>query len=546
MTASVENARDRWAENVKKHKTPMRDEWCRRMISSSPIFTASMLLQGPQREPFNGRFIYGRVHLEWDRILTTQRRFAIMAPRGIGKSKVFSFAYPLWQMVRNKHPQGLLIGSTGDNAQRMLQEIRDEVETNPLLHWLYPTNRATRQWNTRQVTTSGGHTVLARSVLSKIRGLHPSYILGDDILSDTAKYSEMYRRKTSDFWFSVVENMPVPNGQLGLCGTPMHQSDLLYYELRDNPGYSHYAFPILDKEQRSLWPELFPNTYIAKQKAVLGNQRFTCEMMVEPVSDDTSLFPRYLLACEPQEQFTFRIGMTPEELAPLNLAFYIGVDLAFSGSAQADYFCLMLIGVDSLGNRWICDIVRKRGVSYHRQYSIIVEYGHKYRARMIYIEANAAQRIVGDHLIRSTSLPIRKFVTTAKKHDLESGVPGLRLMAENQKWRFPRGCPHSIEVINGLYDEMGAFTFLKGRVVSVGAHDDQVMALHFANQAAKSGDGFLFGSGPVKMAGKDAKLPGIAGEQVAAEGPSVAQSARPKPSGVPVPQLVVQDTSETV
>ena len=508
-----ENARDRWAETIKR-RSPMADAWCRRLVLASPILAAHLLLIGPPQPPFHGRFLYGNVHLEWDKILTTEKRFVVLAPRGIGKSEVFSFAYPIWQMICNRWTSGLTISSTYDNAKRVLQHIRDQIEENPLLRWLYPARRASRQWNNQAITLSNGHHFIARSCGSKMRGLHPGYIICDDLLSDEAKTSELVRRKTARFYFSVVEQLPLPEGQLGVVGTPMAASDLVYHDLRVNPSYKHFSFPILDAKQRSIWPELFPEEFIEHKKATLPSQVFTTEMMVTPVSDETSMLPRALLQGDPQEQWTSRLAMPAAELAALGINCYAGVDLAFSASADADYFVIFVIGLDAQENHWIIDIYRERGVPYNQQFALVNEYGRKYHCRRINVEANQAQSILGNELIRNTSLPVKKYVMTAKKHDLISGFPMLRRLAENGKWRVPRGDANSVEKTNTWYDELESFTFIGGKVVSVGQHDDTVAACYLACEAAKAGSSFRFGSSTSRVQPKP--LPGIA----AAPGPN--------------------------
>ena len=526
-----ENVRGRWSETIKR-RSPMADAWCRRFVLASPILAAHLLLTGPKRPPFNGRFLYGEVHLKWDEILTTEQRFVVLAPRGIGKSEVFSFAYPIWQMMRNRYPSGLTVSSTFDNAQRVLQKIRDEIESNPLLNWLYPTGRATRQWNNKAITLSNGHQLVARSCLSRMRGLHPGYVICDDLLSDEARYSESYRRRTHHFYFGVLEQLPIPQGQLGVVGTPMAASDLVYHDLRINPGYKHYSFPILNAAKESLWPELFPIDHIEQKKRVIGEQKFTTEMMVTPVSDETSMLPRSLLQGEPQEQWSSRLGMDPGEIGALGLNCFAGVDLAFSAAQDADYFVIFILGLDAQENHWIVDIHRERGVAYNRQFSLVNEYGRKYACRRINVEANQAQSILGNELIRKTSLPVKKYVTTAKKHDISVGLPMLRRLAENQKWRIPRGDTSSIEKTNNWYDELESFTFIGGKVTSVGMHDDVVLACYLACEAARAGSGFHFGSSRTKITGAK-PLPGIAGMPLQ---PESGQS----PASQPYSGIVVQ------
>ena len=132
---------------------------------------------------------------------------------------------------------------------------------------------------------------------------------------------------------------------------------------------------------------------------------------------------------------------------------------------------------------------------------MIVEAARKYDPAMIYIEANQMQRVWGDELIRTTDLPIKKFTTTAReKHALDKGVPGLRVLLENAKFRIPRGDAHSVELTNVWREEMRSFTWHDGKLQSVGGHDDSVMACWICNQAiSQGGFSFAFGSEDEEM-----------------------------------------------
>jgi len=85
---------------------------------------------------------------------------------------------------------------------------------------------------------------------------------------------------------------------------------------------------------------------------------------------------------------------------------------------------------------------------------------------------------------------------TANKNDLEKGVPSLRPLLENKKWRCPQGDTNSVEKARIWIGEMNAFSWINGKVQGVGSHDDTVMAAWIAEQAVRRG-GFSasFGNG---------------------------------------------------
>lgn len=488
-TRYIDNAKDRISEGIKRGRSPIEDAQFGPMLKASPAFFATVMLRGPNKPPYNGNFLTGPHHVEWDNIVRNQMRFSVLAARGLGKSTYFSLAVPLWHAVCRPSWTGLLIGSQDDNAKRVLLLIREEIEGNPLLQWLYPAkNRAV--WSTRQVRLSNGHRIHSRSIGSRLRGLHPDYTYGDDVLTEEAKYSETYRRKTADYWHSVIGNLPMAGCQLGIVGTPLAQNDLMYGDLRRNPEYHHSSFPVMDEHGHSTWPEHIPDTEVARKKREMGSIRFDTEMRCLPVSDETSLFPRSLFAAKGQFNHLSIMPFPPATIAKLGMRVYIGVDFAFSASVSADYFVVFVLGVDGDGNRHWLHVHRDKGVPFEAQLTVMKDIGHRYNPDMMFLESNAAQQIMGDEMIRTSSLPIKKFVTTTAKHSFDGGLYRLRLLAENGKWRIPRGDAASQAITDTVLGELGGFTFYQGKAISVGEHDDTVFALWLAERAASAGEGY--------------------------------------------------------
>ena len=105
----------------------------------------------------------------------------------------------------------------------------------------------------------------------------------------------------------------------------------------------------------------------------------------------------------------------------------------------------------------------------------------------MHLEANQAQRIVADDLIRTTSLPIFKYTTGTEKNTLDKAVPSLRIWLGNEKFRIPRGDRRSCELTDVWIWEMHNCTRLNGRMASVGGHDGTVMATYLYEQALRRG-----------------------------------------------------------
>lgn len=486
-----------------------------KMQRASCAYFAAQNLRGPPEAPYYGRFIVAQHHLEWDDLLRTQNRFCVLAPRDHGKSEFFNKAYPIWKAAYGKSGElGYVFSASQDRAVEMLERVTDELVHNPKLRHLVPIDYE-RKWNKKRIRLTTGVEIRARGFGVKVRGGHPHWIVGDDILTDETITSETIRNKQIDFFYSAVANMVVPGGQIGVVGTPLHQLDL-YADMEERGIYKVWRRPALDPVTREpLWPMRYNAETLALKEKEIGPIRFTREFLTQPFSDSMSLFPTHLFDGEPTRQYQVKMGMPAAYWEALGITRYIGVDIAMSAETGADYFVIFVLGKDPHGNRWVIDIHREKGVPFRRQLDLIVEYSRRYDAALVFVEANQAQRVWGEELIRTTDIPIKKFTVTgrgkssdgrnmsqtANKNDLEKGVPSLRPLLENNKFRIPMGDTDSVEKARVWISEMQAFSFLDGKVQGVGSHDDTVMALFAADQAARRG-GFSssFGEDDAKQA----------------------------------------------
>lgn len=471
------------------------DSIAQQMLLNSCAFFAHSVLPGPVYPPYNGRFLVGDHHLAWDELIYKHKRLCVLSARDHGKTYFFDFAYPIYQAIKNPNECGYIFSATQPQAEEILGRIKREIENNPKLQYLVPRKRS--NWGSKKITLSNGHTIFARGFLSRVRGAHPVWIVVDDGLNDETAYSETVRIKQNDYFFNAISNMVVPEGQIIVVGTPFHLRDL-YGELKHNEEYYYKEYPAESNPGKDdnviLWPDRYDEKRLATKSREIGTIRYAREFLVTPVSDEMSLFPSRLFMGDPVEQFNLTLGMPRSYWEDKGMERFIGVDFAMSSSVQADYTVIFVLALDSYGNRWVVDIFRDKGLPYQEQKSYINKSGRKYDPALMFLEANQMQRIFGDEMIRETDLPIKKFMTGVQKNSLEHGVPELRVLLENGKLRLPRGDQHSIEMTDMLIDELKAMTFLDGKIQTVAAHDDLVMALWIANQAVKAG-GFSFSFG---------------------------------------------------
>jgi len=530
------------------------------LLKTSCLFFATEKIRGPAEAPYNGKFLVGRHHLEWDQMIPRYDRMNILAARDHGKSFFWTLAYPIWKSGYNKPGSlGYIFSSTQPEAEKFLKMIKDELLENPEFAHLIPYTRD-RFWSAKEIKLRNGSVIRARGFGVKVRGGHPDWVICDDVLDDEDIYSETIRRRNVDYFLSAIANMvpmqeDVPlhrRSQLVVVGTPMHQADL-YAALRETGEYECRKYPCRAKDGTLLFPERYSEAALQRKRRELKSEaRFAREFMCEPLSDEASLFPSHLFKGKTKGgdsvRVPYRLGLPASYWEKLGYLRYTGVDIAMSAETGGDYMVIFTVAVDPMGNRWIANIRREKGLPFQDQLDLIKDEYYLLRPEVILIEANQMQRVWADEIIRETDLPVKKFFTTGvggaqpgqpwkkgatsiavNKNHIDRGVPAMRISLENGKWRIPRGDEVAIEQTDYWIGEMGAIGWIDGKVQSVGEHDDTVMACWMCNTAVTMGANArldMIESGPKE---KKALLSAPTAEELA---PSVAAAAEMAPQEV--------------
>lgn len=446
--------------------------------------------------------------LEWSDLVGQTRRLALNAARDHSKSTFFSYAFPIWKAWSEPGSETYLFSATLEQAMEFLDTIiygngdtLGGMLDVPELRKLVPSPEDFRRdpkvrLNRKDVRFTNGSRIRAVGYGKKIRGRHPHYIVLDDVLNDEDLYSETVRRKHIDYFRSAIVNMVHPEGQIVAVGTPFHMADLWGW-LSKNPEYIFRRYPgILDQgtdNERALFPWRWSLKRLYAKKREIGNVAFTREILVQPISDDLSIFPSYLFP----KLIDYKLTLRPkrDQIKAMGLTTFMGVDIAFSTTVAADFFVCFVIGVDGNGNHYVVDIHRSKGLSFREQLTQIEYMARRYDCALVFIEANQAQRVWQDEMKRSTDVPVKEFTTTAQnKYPLDKGVPSLRILLENEKYVIPQGDEYSIAQTTTWIEECTQFGFVDGKLQGAGEHDDTTMAWWMAVEAAKQG-GFTFAFG---------------------------------------------------
>ena len=459
------------------------------LMNNLALFASSVLNAPPKNVPF----LIGKHHERWSEMVSKHQKTIIQSARGHGKSLLFSYAYPIWMAARTPNGRGAIFCSNDTQAKKRLRDIRRELETNPKLRPLLPSKRARsgEGWSANRLRLANGHEIEVFGFNSSSRGIHPDWIVLDDVVDDDSMYSASVRLKSIDYFRSAIENMLMGGGELRIIGTAFHAEDLYSDILKDDEYVSDIS-PALDPEtDEALWEELFPYEWLLRRRKSIGNVRFSREYLCRPVSDDSSLFPSNLFENIFMPYALGTPGRQWRESHKIE-TIVLACDFAISKSVGADYTVLFVFGIDDKGTRWIIDIIRLKGLEFKKQLQAIKVLAKRHGPDIVACEANVFQRIFGDELAAETDLPIVQVHTLKNKHSLSNGVPALALLLENNKVRAPEHTP----LVQTWITELQSFTFTSEKgVVSAGKHDDVAMAWFVGESGVQQRTGLDFGSG---------------------------------------------------
>jgi len=429
-------------------------------------------------------------HIEWFNLIQLHRFLCILAARDHGKSHAFSFAYLLWKMYQHKPNTpsarltklGMLITNRFKLSRHLLKFIREEVEGNNILRErLYPGKIG---WGEDGVTCLNGAMLMLGAFDSSLRGFHPGYIVVDDFLNKSALYSLEQREKFEEVFHSEIMNMVLKAGEVKVIGTPFHEKDL-YGNLKVNPKWRVFEYPGVFPNGKLLWEDRWTLQDLLDKKDSQGSIKFSREILVTPVSDANSIFPYEII----RKAF---VGMDDYIMTPNIFSFKkkfvkigVGCDFAISEKMDADYTVYTIIGIDELDNYWLLWYWREKGVHYSKQIAMLKQIKANFLPDVIMAEANAFQKVMID-LANDSNLNVVPHTTGTNKFDLDKGLPGLAILFEQSRMKFPRGDAQSRDMTDVVASELSSITWTdKNRLASISENDDTVYSLWLAILACK-------------------------------------------------------------
>lgn len=329
-------------------------------------------------------------HLDLIREMTRREDSAIIVPRGHAKS-TWEKIDTLHDIVYNLEPVILYVGNTITDAQFHFEAIKGELEGNDTLREVYgvlvpPEWQDSPKWTNKHFETANKVNVVARGA-GKGRGVNiknqrPTKIIVDDAEDDEMVRSPDRRQKFHTWLHNVIiPSLDKERGFIKMIGTVLHDDCEVLKFYKANGGIFRKAI----EHGKGIWWTL---ERLEKLKAKIGSIAFAQEMMNEPTNNETALIKLEWL------KFYNRGD------APKNLTKYAFADLAISSSSGADYFVIIVVGVDEDGNVWILDLFREKGLTFNAQVEAVIHMHIKHQVTQFGIESVAYQRALEQEVKR--------------------------------------------------------------------------------------------------------------------------------------------------
>ena len=418
-------------------------------------------------------FQLANFHKEWYENSEANNKICVIASRDHGKS-VFFRCYALWKMAYNPGHEVLFFSHSQHQSIDHMSKMDELIMTTPAVAHLKPA----RGWAKQLFKMTNKSSMRAMSIGKAVRGAHPDMVILDDILSSEA---DTQLKSISTWFYTALLPVLHHTAQLCIVGTPFSFVDL-YAELKSLDGYCVNEYPAISEETgECLWPERWSLDALRVRRGEMTSIAFTREYLCKPLASESSLFPEEMLQRIKDETLSLSYHPDPDEA----LNYYIGWDPAISADKRADYTCMVVIGMDENRHKRVIHVHHEKNMDFNQQISKIIELNTRFSPVIIELETNNFAMAFNQVLQEISDLPIKPFNMSRMKK--EALIHTLQLHFEQRHLLLPYKDEGSTKRhMNALLNELSMFTMLdNGKMESLGAHDDMVIALALSVQATK-------------------------------------------------------------
>lgn len=220
------------------------------------------------------------------------------------KTQVITIADSIRRIAIDPNPPAVIISGVLGNAVKMLGAIKAQWDTNEKLQWLYPyrlPDKRKHQWN-QDVLEFAGRTVIqkdpcleARGADSELTSAHWNWAKFDDIVGESNSATDEQLAKTIGWW-RKAQPLLTPNCELDIIGTRYSDGDLYGHLMDIKSNIEWTIIPVVmpnsKGEEVIVWPEYHTLESLEDKKKNMGDNDYSCQMMVDPIPKGAEEFKK--------------------------------------------------------------------------------------------------------------------------------------------------------------------------------------------------------------------------------------------------------------
>jgi predicted phage terminase large subunit-like protein len=355
----------------------------------TPDAFAHFVTKGKQLRPAHLQYLGRKIADACFQRPGAKRNLLITKPPRHGKSELSSWWTPTWYLTNFPERKVILTTYEAEFAAQWGRKVRNSlVELEPILDFKLSADvTAADRW---EIEKRGGGMMTA-GVGGAIVGKGAHLLICDDPIKNSEEaLSEVYRKKTVDWWKTTFLTRREPGGVVILMHQRWHEDDLAGQICREQAErYGPYAthghlweweivnFPAICTEEdlvgdtdtdiigrrvgEALWPERYDIGELMRLKANVGSYNFSALYQQKPVPAEGGEFKTawFRRRYRWNEDHSIQLGGRRIEISELHV--FQTVDLATSLQTWADYTVISTWGEIQIGHNtylFLLDVVR--------------------------------------------------------------------------------------------------------------------------------------------------------------------------------------------
>jgi hypothetical protein len=363
----------------------------------------------------------------------------LLMPRSHYKSTIVK-AYTLWKLTKNQDMRVLFVGESETVACKNLNDVKWNIQANPLFQWLYPEmvpESFDKGWTANSIVIPRSRsydepTVLAAGVGGKITGLHFDLIVYDDIIGLEAARSPSEMQAAIN-WFELapgMQNDPATFEEI-LVGTRWREgsADLYGWVMEKLPyrkvgnhreGFVWYIRSAVE-DGKPIFPEKFSMQKLESIRKREGDYQFAAQFLNDPTSPDSTDFPAHWVntyrVSDDRKMILLDSGESVAVQSLNRISFY---DPSAGGRSAGSENAIVVVGMDS-SRRIFCLEVWAKNSPFGEAVEQWFLLNDKWRCWANYFESIGPHKVVSE-LVKMRQNPCQM---CGKNHHRLNAIPHI-------------------------------------------------------------------------------------------------------------------------